>query len=135
VSVAAVALWRDRLLLTVLDPELARACGVATGVLDRVIAVWLGIVVAWSIHVAGVLFAFGALVLPALAAKNVCREVRQMLVVAPVLSLVTTLAALVVANAYDYPPGQMAVAFDAAILLLAWMWTSRARVFSATKRD
>jgi ABC-type Mn2+/Zn2+ transport system permease subunit len=108
---------------------------VATGVLDRIFAVWLGIVVAWSIHIAGVLFAFGALVLPALAAKNVCREVRQMLVVAPVLSLVTTLAALVVANAYDYPPGQMAVAFDAAILLLAWMWTSRARVFSATKRE
>jgi ABC-type Mn2+/Zn2+ transport system permease subunit len=119
-TVAAVTAYRDRLLLAVLDPEMARACGVATHQIDRLLAIWLGIVVAASIHIAGVLFAFGALVLPALAAKNLCSEVRQMLVVAPGLAVVVTLAALVVANAHDYPPAQMAVAFHAAMLVAAW---------------
>ena len=116
---------RDVILLTVLDPEMARACGVSTRAWDRGLAVWLGIVVATSIHVAGVLFAFGALVLPALAAKNLCREVRQMLVVSPLLAATATLAALIVANAYDYPPGQMAVAMYSLALLGAWSVRAR----------
>jgi ABC-type Mn2+/Zn2+ transport system permease subunit len=119
-TVVATIAYRDEILLTVVDPEMAQACGVATSTIDRALAVWLGIVVATSIHVAGVLFAFGSLVLPALTAKNLCREIRQMLVAAPLLSVLATLAALIAANAYDYPPGQMAVAFDALMLLLAW---------------
>jgi ABC-type Mn2+/Zn2+ transport system permease subunit len=89
--------------------------------------VWLGVVVATSIHVAGVLFAFGALVLPALAAKNLCREVREMLVVSPLLAVTFTLAGLVVANAEDYPPGQMAVALYAILLAAAWAWRALPR--------
>lgn len=119
-TLLATITYRDEILLTIVDPEMAQACGVATSTIDRVLAVWLGIVVATSIHVAGVLFAFGALILPALAAKNLCREMGQMLVVAPLVSVLTTLAALVAANAHDYPPGQMTVAFDALVLLAAW---------------
>jgi ABC-type Mn2+/Zn2+ transport system permease subunit len=126
-SIAVTAIYRDTLLLTILDPEMARACGVRTDAWDRALAVWLAIVIATSIHVAGVLFAFGALVLPALAAKNLCREVREMLVASPLLAVTFTLAGLVIANAKDYPPGQMAVALYAALLATAWAWRARSR--------
>ncbi len=119
-SIAIAVIHRDALLLTILDPEMARACGVRTAAWDRALAVWLGVVVATSIHVAGVLFAFGALVLPALSAKNLCREVRRMFVVSPLLAVTFTLVGLVLANAKDYPPGQMAVALYSILLAAAW---------------
>jgi ABC-type Mn2+/Zn2+ transport system permease subunit len=127
-SISVAVIHRDALLLAILDPEMARACGVRTAAWDRALAVWLGVVVATSIHVAGVLFAFGALVLPALAAKNLCREVRAMLVVSPLLAVTFTLVGLVLANAKDYPPGQMAVALYAAMLAVAWIWRARSRL-------
>lgn len=127
-SIAVAVVARDRLLLAILDPEMARACGVRTAAWDRVLAVWLGVVVATSIHVAGVLFAFGALVLPALAAKNLCREVREMVVVSPLLAVTFTLVGLVLANAKDYPPGQMAVALYSMLLAVAWAWHARSRL-------
>ena len=72
--------------VTRIDPEMARAVGVPVHRWDRMLAVWLGITVAFSMHVAGLLYTFGCLVLPALVAKNVCREVRPMLWVAPTVA-------------------------------------------------
>ena len=74
-----------------------------------------------SIHVAGMTYAFGCLVLPALVAKNLCREVRTMFLVAPVVGIVAAFAAFVLANHHDYPPGQTAVALLCGLLALAWV--------------
>jgi ABC-type Mn2+/Zn2+ transport system permease subunit len=59
-------------------------------------------------------------VLPGLIAKNLCREVGTMLAVAPAIGLANALAAFVLANYYDYPPGQLATAMLAALLVVAW---------------
>jgi zinc transport system permease protein len=56
------------------------------------------------------LYTFGCLVLPALVAKNVCREVRPMFVVAPVIAVGVATVGFVLANHYDDPPAQMTVA-------------------------
>jgi ABC-type Mn2+/Zn2+ transport system permease subunit len=77
-----------------------------------------------SIRVAGTLYAFGCLVLPALVAKNLCREVRQVLV----LALAAAVCGFVAAHAADTPPAHTTVALLCALLPLSWpvrRWRSR----------
>ena len=56
----------------------------------------------------------------ALVARNLCREVRTMFWVAPVVSLGATMVAFVIANHYDLPPGQVAAALLAGGVAVAW---------------
>jgi ABC-type Mn2+/Zn2+ transport system permease subunit len=113
---------RSRLiLLLIMDSATAKALGVRTTLWSIGLALWLGLSVGLSIRIAGMLYTFGFLVLPALAAKNVCREVRSMFFVAPVLALATGITGFILSNYWDFPPGQMSVALLAGLLPMAWL--------------
>jgi ABC-type Mn2+/Zn2+ transport system permease subunit len=86
-----------------------------------VTSAWLGLAVGLSIRASGMLYTFGCLVLPALVAKNLCREVRDMFFVAPVVAILAGITGFVLANYYDYPPGQMTVALYCLLLVLVWI--------------
>jgi ABC-type Mn2+/Zn2+ transport system permease subunit len=120
VTAGALMLWYQPTLLVVLDPEMARAVGVPVGRWDAALSIWLGIAVGFSIHVSGVVYAFACLVLPALVAKNLGREIRTMFFLAPVVSFGTGVIAFILANHYDLPPGQMATACLCLFLAAAW---------------
>ena len=109
-----------RLLLFTLDPSMAAAVGMNVGRWAMSYSLWLGLAVGLSIRTSGMLFTFGSLVLPPLVAKNVCREVRPMFVVAPLVALATNTLGFVLANHYDFPPAQMNVALLCFLLLFAW---------------
>ncbi|MBI4600699.1 MAG: metal ABC transporter permease [Planctomycetes bacterium] len=70
----------------------------------------LGVTVGLSLRVSGMLYTFGCLVLPSLAARSFCRNARSVLIAAPITGLFTCAAAFVLANHYDQSPGQTAVA-------------------------
>jgi ABC-type Mn2+/Zn2+ transport system permease subunit len=84
------------------------------------VAVWLGLAIGLSIRVSGTLYTFGCLVLPALAAKNLAREIRPLLVLAPAIALAAAALGFVLANHFDLPPAHAVVALLCAMLLLAW---------------
>lgn len=109
-SGAALARLHRPVLLVALDPEMAAAVGLRAGRWTAALSVWLGLVLGLSIRAAGILYGFGCLVLPALVARNVCREVAPMFVVAPAVALGATVVAFVVAHHRDLPPGQTSVA-------------------------
>ncbi len=52
-----------------------------------------------------------------------------MFFVAPVVCVCSGLAGLVLANHYDFPPGQIIVALLAALLVGAWVWREFRVVF------
>ena len=110
-----------RALLLVMDPEMARAVGLPVDLCNRLISIWLGLAIGFSIHVSGVVFGFASLVLPALVAKNVCQQIRHLFLVAPAVSFGTGIIAFVLANEYDYPPGQLAAACLSLLLVFAWV--------------
>lgn len=116
-----LVVWRlhRRLLLFAMDPGMAQAVGMRVAAWGVAVSVWLGLVLGLSIRCAGLLYAFGSLVLPALAARSVCREVRPMFVAAPLFALAAAALGFVLANHYDYPPGQMTVALLCALCVLA----------------
>ena len=129
-TVVLLAAAGPRLLLFVTDPSMAAAVGMKVGRWAVAESLWLGLLVGLSIRATGMLYTFGSLVLPALVAKNVCREVRAMFFVAPAVALATSTIGFVLSNHYDFPPAQMSVALACLLLLAAWtfrtLFTGRA---------
>jgi ABC-type Mn2+/Zn2+ transport system permease subunit len=119
-TVAAVVRLHRPLLLFAMDPAMAAAVGMPVRAWAVATSLWLGLVTGLAIRASGILYSFGCLVLPALLARSVCREVRPMLVVAPAAGLATAAAGFVLANHYDFPPGQMTVALLCGLLALVW---------------
>ena len=109
------------LLLFSVDPESASAFGMDTVRWRALTALWLGLAVGLAIRSAGTLFAFGCLVLPALAAKGLCREVRQMAWVAPLLGGGAALAGFFFGHGFDVPPAHATVALLAGGVALSWL--------------
>jgi ABC-type Mn2+/Zn2+ transport system permease subunit len=119
-TASAIARSHRTLRLLVMDEQTAAVLGVHVRLWNLGIATWLGLTLGLSLRASGMLYAFGCLVLPALAAKSLCRSVAPMFVVAPVVSLASGVAAFVLANHYDLPPAQTAVALLAGCVLAAW---------------
>jgi ABC-type Mn2+/Zn2+ transport system permease subunit len=122
-------LYRPLLLLSV-DPTMAVAVGMRTAVWSAAGAIWLGAAIGLSIRVSGMLYTFGCLVLPALAARSLAREMREMLLLSPILALVASALGFVLANAYDYPPAQTTVGLLCLALALAWLYRRGRRIWS-----
>jgi ABC-type Mn2+/Zn2+ transport system permease subunit len=110
---------RSKLILIALDPETASALGVRVAAWNGALACWLGVVSGLSIRAAGMLYAFGCLVLPALAAKAICREVRGLFVAAPVIALGAAVAGFVLAHRFDLPPAPTTTALLAGAVAVA----------------
>jgi len=82
-------------------------------------------VIGLAMRVSGMLYTFGLLVLPALVAKNVCREVRTLFFISPIIALSVGSIGFVLANHYDFPPAQMTVALLSGLLSLGWLYQRR----------
>jgi ABC-type Mn2+/Zn2+ transport system permease subunit len=119
-AVLAAAMWRSRLVLFAIDPPMAEAVGLRIRAIGLTYSAFLGLVVGLSIRGSGMIYTFGCLVLPALIAKNVCGEIRSMFWVAPAAALSLTAVSFVLANHYDFPPGQMSVAVLSLVLAAVW---------------
>ena len=119
-TIAWIGASRRRLLLLALDPAMAEAVGMRTTRWALALAAWLGLTVGLALRSSGMLYTFGCLVLPALCAKNLCREVQSMFLVAPLIALGAGVAGFVLAHHYDFPPAQMAVALLGLALVIAW---------------
>jgi zinc/manganese transport system permease protein len=116
-----VAVWaRGQLALLAMDPVMASAVGLRTRTWTHALAVWLGLSVGLAIRTTGILYAFGCLVLPTLAARGFCREVRSLFWMAPLMFLLCAAPGFVAANHYDYPPAQVTVALLAAVTTIGW---------------
>lgn len=118
VVVTGAAIWRVHrvLLLLAIDPAMAAAVGIGVGRWNVAVSLAVGVAVGVGIRSAGVLFTFGCLVLPALVARNLCREMRPLFVVAPAVALATSGLGFVLAHHGDYPPAQMTVALLCVLL-------------------
>jgi zinc/manganese transport system permease protein len=119
---AILTVWAgDALLLLSVDPDSATAFGLNAPRWRAVSALWLGLAVGLAIRATGTLFAFGCLVLPALAAKGFCREVRTMAWLAPLIGAGAALVGFFAGHVFDVPPAHAAVALLAACVAASWL--------------
>jgi ABC-type Mn2+/Zn2+ transport system permease subunit len=127
-TVLMVVFLHRQVLLFALDPAMATAVGMRTSRWAVMTAAWLGLLIGLSMRVSGILYTFGHLVLPALIAKNLCREVKTAFWLAPCLTVSASVVGFVIANHWDYPPAQMTVALLSLMLALTWVrrrWRER----------
>ena len=124
-TIVALVLANRRLLLFAMDPPMAAAVGMRVTWWSAGTAIWLGLVIGLTMRVSGMLYTFGLLVLPALVAKNLCREVRVIFFVSPIIAISIGTVGFVLANHYDFPPAQMTVALLSGALVVAWLWRRR----------
>ncbi len=119
-TVALALPLHRRLLLLAMDPETAVALGVRRRRLEVGMAIWLGLCAGLSMRVSGMLYTFGCLVLPALVARSLAREMRPLLWMAPALALAAAGPGFVLAHHFDTPPAHTTVAILCAALAGAW---------------
>ncbi|MBI4607350.1 MAG: metal ABC transporter permease [Planctomycetes bacterium] len=119
---AGAACCRRRILLILTDQEMASALGVRVRAWNLGLSCLLGLTVGLSLRASGLLYTFGCLVLPGLAARNLCRSALSVFAVAPAVGLATSAVAFVLAHHLDQPPGQMAVALLCGVAALAAGW-------------
>lgn len=127
ITALMLGLFHRRLLLLAIDPAMATAMGTRAGTWGIVQGIWLGLAAGLSMRASGLLYTFGCLVLPALVAKNISREIRTMFLVAPLVAVSVGVGGFVLANYYDFPPAQMTVILLCLTLALAWFVRSRRR--------
>lgn len=119
--------YRQHGWLLILDPAMAQANGLPIRRLGWVLALLLGLGIGLSIRIAGSLYVFGLLLLPVLIARQLGSTLNALLWLSPAIALASGLLGLILANHYDYPPGQLCVALLSLLLLLIRLpsWLSR----------
>jgi zinc transport system permease protein len=115
-TAAALATRSRHLLGWALEPRAAAAHGTPIGTYDLVVGAVLGIAIGQAIHATGLLFTFGATILPVLAARELAGSLRTVLVLAPSLGAGGMVAAFALGHRLDLPPGQLAVALWAGLV-------------------
>jgi ABC-type Mn2+/Zn2+ transport system permease subunit len=123
IATVLVVLTAGRRLRVVLaDPVFAADLGVAVGRWQVGIALGTGLVIGLALRCAGLLHTAGCLILPGLAAAQLCRTTASMTLVAPLLSSGVAVIGTVAADTCDLPPAQVTVAALALVAAGAWGW-------------
>jgi ABC-type Mn2+/Zn2+ transport system permease subunit len=112
-------LFHKELALFSFDPEMARAMGYRMAWWNFLFYAALGLGLATAIKAGGLLFLFGTLILPVLAALQLASRNRWIVPLAFLISAGSFVAALLISIEKDFPTGALTVAFQTAILLLA----------------
>jgi zinc/manganese transport system permease protein len=129
VAVALLALIARPLLLATIDPEAASARGVPVRALDVAFLLILGVTVAASTQITGVLLVFALLVAPAASAQTLTMRPVRGLALSIALAMLITWLGLGVAYFSIYPVGFYITTFatSAYVLSLAASRLARAR--------
>ena len=122
--VGLVFAQRPRIVLWLSDPVMAAAVGVRIGFWSTGAAITLGLGAGLMLRSTGLLFTFGCLVLPALTAKNLSRNVGSMFWLTPLVAFLGVFPGLAIAHHLDLPPGQVSIAALAGIAVLGALFKS-----------
>ncbi len=112
-------LFHKELSLLAFDPETARAAGYRANGWNFLFYTALGLGLATAIKAAGLLFVFGALILPVLAVVQLVSRNRWVVPAAVGVGSLCYLAALLLSIAKDLPTGALTVAIETGVLLVA----------------
>lgn len=118
--VLGLVAWRwSALLLSTLNPDLARAAGIDPRREQLVLTLALALVVAVAIKVVGVLLITALLIVPAAAARPFARTPEAMGAMAALLAMGAALGGLRVSYVYDTPTGPTIVCVAAAMFAVS----------------
>lgn len=119
VILAILALrWRP-LLMTTIDPAIARVEGVNQARMQLLLTLLLAVVIAVAIKLTGVLLITALLIMPAASARAFAKTPAHMALLASVLGMVAIAGGLLASLRLDAPSGPMMVVVAAAMFVLS----------------
>ena len=119
VVVLGLIIWRWKpLFLATLNEELSYASGFNPKREQLFLTIALGITVAVSIKVVGVLLITAMLIIPAASARNIARDPEMMVLIAGFVSCVSVILGLRSSYIFDTPPGPTIVCVALAIFIV-----------------
>lgn len=121
-TLGLIVWFRHRLFLSIVDPDFARSLGLKAKKIEILSFLWVGLVIGLSLRIAGLVYTFGFLVLPAMAARELCRSPFRLLIVAPGFALICSALGFFFASALDVPMTHMAVFLAALGTAGAFFW-------------
>jgi ABC-type Mn2+/Zn2+ transport system permease subunit len=115
--IAFILVARDRLLVALVSPDLARTVGIDVRRLDLLYLFAFALTIALGLRYLGVLLMGSLLIIPAVTAKVLARTLSGMLALAVAVAVTATLAGSVLASRLDRPPGPLIVVVAAGVFL------------------
>jgi len=117
--VAFVVTQRHRLVVALVSPDLARTTGINVRLLNLIYLEVFALTIALGLRYLGVLLMGSLLVIPAATARRVSRNLSEMLVVAAVLAVVSTIGGTYAAEALGQPSGPVIVTLAALMFVVS----------------
>lgn len=132
-AMGGLLLFLRPMLYAFLDRDAARVLGVKPARWELLFFLLLGLVVAAASKAAGALLVFCYLIVPATIALLLTRQLKRVLILAALVSVLVTLMGLGVSFAADLPTNQTLCAVAAGILLVAALAGAVKRAFLAVR--
>jgi len=117
--IAFVVAERNRLVMMIVSPDMARTAGVNVRRLDLAYLLLFALTIGIGLRYLGVLLMGALIIIPAVTAKGVARNLHQMLALSVMLAVVATAVGTGVASSAQLETGPVIVLVAAAIFLLS----------------
>jgi ABC-type Mn2+/Zn2+ transport system permease subunit len=126
VVIAFVLRARDRLVIALVSPDLARTVGIDVAHLDLLFLLAFALTVALGLRYLGVLLMGSLLIIPAATAKHLASSLNGMFLIAIVVAVTATLLGLLAAPRLQVEPGPLIVALAGGMFFVGLLRRRRA---------
>ncbi len=116
---------RNALVLDLISSDLAKSQRINTAKLNLIFLALVAIVVALGVKVVGTLLMGSLVIIPAVASKNLTRNLRSYGVVSACFGAMSAVGGIILANGLQLPPGPMVVLVSAALFIISLFFRSR----------
>lgn len=124
VFVLVIALWSvifNRLLLTSMNPSLARSRGINVRLYEYLFTTLMAVIVTISIQWVGILIISSLLILPAAASRNIALNMRQYHVYSVLIALISGVSGLILSYFWGTATGATIVLISSAFFAVTFM--------------
>lgn len=114
-----------KLLLMIVSKEVAKAQGVKTSIVDLIYLLLISGVVALGVKFLGTLLTGAMVIIPAVTAKNLAKNIKGYQIMSVILGAVATMVGILVANFYHVSSGPVIVLTAIAVFVLSFIFRKK----------
>ena len=111
VTLVLLFIFLDKITLVFTDRDYAVSIKLPATRFEFFFAILAGVVLGTCLKISGTLYSFGCLILPVLIAANLCKSIRLLFVLSPIIALLFAFLGFASGNFYDIPQTQLTVFF------------------------
>lgn len=114
--------YLNEFILISANEELARVCGINTKKINYIFALSLTVVVAFSIRLLGIILVTSLLVIPAAAARNISKNLRQQLLLSVAFGFLSALSGAIASYYLNLPSGPCITIVCVITFIISTLW-------------